>query len=144
MAEQSTEERISALEREVTELKQQLQYYLAERRTFDDLRTEIRSVSRAMVEFSTREEAHEHYVQARFAIIENDLHSMDNDLKEMRAEQRLVIARLDTVEEEQTKLVEMGVNHTKALNALSETQQQLIAGQQHILEFLMGKTRIND
>lgn len=144
MAEQSTEERITHLEHEVVALKQQLTQILTEHRSFDEIRADIKSLSRTVAELSAREEAHERYVRARFAIIENDLHSMDNELKEMRTGQQMVIARLDTVEEEQTKLVEMGVNHTKALNTLSETQQQLIAGQQQILEMLLGKSRRND
>jgi chromosome segregation ATPase len=140
MVEQSTEERITHLEHEVVALKQML----AEHRSFDEIRADIRSLRRTVTEFSEREQGHERYVQARFGVVDYDLKSINSELKETRTEQRLIIARLDTIEEEQTKLVEIGVNHTKGLNGLSETQQQLIAGQQQIIEMLLGKSRHND
>lgn len=123
MAEQSTEERFSALEREVADLKQQLTHMLAERRSFDDLRTEIKNVGRMVTEFSEREHGHERYVQARFGVVDYDLKGIDSDIKALQGD------------------------ITEVKNDLKEVKlgtQNLAAGQQQIIEMLLGKPRRND
>lgn len=116
MAEQDTEQRVSALEREVAELKQKIEQMLAERQAPDDLRSEVKNVNKTVVEFSAREEAHENYVRARFGIVDYDLKSINADIKTLQSGQQ----------------------------ELRESVQALQAGQQQIIEMLMGKPRRND
>jgi|GEM_PF-7048030 chromosome segregation ATPase len=128
--EQTTEERISALEREVIELKQ----LLAEKRPIDDLRAEIARVSRLVAEFSAREEAHEDYMHARLSVIEADLSSLASDVKKLQTD----------VKELQIGQQELREEMRNGFQDLHLAYQELAAGQHHILEFLMGKSKMND
>lgn len=125
--EQTTEERISALEREVIELRLQLKQLLAEKRPIDDLRAEIARVSRLVAEFSAREEAHEDYMHARLGVIEADLSGLASDVAEL-----------------QTDVKEIREEMRNGFQDLRLAYQELAAGQHHILEFLMGKSKMND
>lgn len=123
MTQQSAEERISTLEHEVAELKQQLQRVLAERRTFDDLRSEIRSVGRTVTEFSLREAAHEEYVAERFNNVETDVSVLIDAAKQHKE----AIEQLHTGQQE-----------------LRTSVQALQVGQDQILAILTGRAKTND
>lgn len=125
--EQTTEERISALEREVIELRLQLKQLVAEQRPTDDLRAELARVRNLVVEFSAREEAHEDYVQTRLSIIDADIKALQADVKQL-----------------QTDVKEIREEMRSGFQELRLSYQELAAGQHHILEFLMGKSKMND
>lgn len=125
--EQTTEERISALEREVIELRIQLKQLLAEKRPIDDLRAEIARVSRLVAEFSAREEVHEDYVHARLGVIEADLSGLASDVAELQTGQQ-----------------ELREEMRNGFQELRLAYQELAVGQHHILECLMGKSEMND
>lgn len=139
--EQTTEERISALEREVIELRLQLKQLLAEKRPIDDLRAEVARVSRLVTEFSTREEAHEDYMHARLGVIEADLSGLASDAAELQAD----VKEMQTdVKELQIGQQELREEMRNGFQDLRLAQQELGAGMHHILEFLMGKSKMND
>lgn len=125
--EQTTEERISALEREVIELRLQLKQLVAEQRPTDDLRAELARVRNLVVEFSAREEAHEDYVQTRLSIIDADIKALQADVKQL-----------------QTDVKEIREEMRSGFQELRLAYQELAAGQHHIIEFLMGKAKMSD
>lgn len=139
--EQTTEERISALEREVIELRLQLKQLLAEQRPTDDLRAEIARVSRLVAEFSAREEAHEDYMHARLGVIEADLRGLASDVEALQADVKALQTGQQELREEMQELREEMRNGFQDLHL---AYQELAAGQHHILEFLIGKSKMND
>lgn len=132
--EQTTEERISALEREVIELRLQLKQLVAEQRPADDLRAELARVRNLVVEFSAREEAHEDYVQTRLSVIDADIKALQADVAELQTD----------VKELKTDVKEIREEMRNGFQELRLSYQELAAGQHHILEFLMGKSKMND
>lgn len=139
--EQTTEERISALEREVIELRLQLKQLVAEQRPADDLRAELARVRNLVVEFSAREEAHEDYVQTRLSVIDADIKALQADVAELQTD----VKELKTdVKELQTDVKEIREEMRNGFQELRLSYQELAAGQHHILEFLMGKSKMND
>lgn len=123
----SNEERIANLEKEVAELRQQLTQVLAERRPFDKLHSEIRSVGRTVTEFSEREAAHEAYVQARFGVVDYDFKGLNSGIKVL-----------------QTGQSELREEVRAGMQDLRNGQQEIAAGQQQIVEFLLGKPKTSD
>lgn len=132
--EQTTEERISALEREVVELRLQLKQLLAEQRPAEDFRAELTRVRKLVVEFSEREEAHEDYMRARLGVVDFDLRSLDNDVKNLQTD----------VKEIRAEMQELRAEMHNGFQDLRLAQQELGTGMHHILEFLMGKSKMND
>lgn len=132
--EQTTEERISALEREVIELRLQLKQLVAEQRPADDLRAELARVRNLVVEFSAREEAHEDYVQTRLSVIDADIKALQADVAELQTD----------VKELKIDVKEIREEMRNGFQELRLSYQELAAGQHHILEFLMGKSKMND
>lgn len=132
--EQTTEERISALEREVIELRSQLKQLVAEQRPTDDLRAELARVRNLVVEFSAREEAHEDYVQTRLSVIDADIKALQADVAELQTD----------VKELKIDVKEIREEMRNGFQELRLSYQELAAGQHHILEFLMGKSKMND
>jgi len=121
MPKQSVEGRLASLEKEVTELKQEL----AKRRTLDGLRTDVQ-------ELQARYQAHEEYVTERL----NDLEGH-------------VTTRIDVLEDNQNtrfqKLEDSQQELQAGLTGLAGQVQGLAAGQQQILELLQaGKPKTND
>ena len=140
-AEQTTEGRISALEREVVALKQQLTQMMAERRPLDDLRAEIARVSRDVATFSAREQAHEDYMRARLGVIEFDLGSINRDIAALQTGQQ----ELQTGQQGLREELQSFQKETRAsLQDLRIGQQEIATGQRQILEFLLGKQKQND
>ncbi|MGH2505873.1 MAG: hypothetical protein ACRDHZ_00400 [Ktedonobacteraceae bacterium] len=108
------------------------------------------------------QEAHDIALLARIDSLSEDMRRIERvqirGFEETRAGHKYANAVLDTIEDEQTRLVEIAVNHTQAINtllegqqahkeaikSLQESQQQLLVGQQQIIEMLMGKPRRND
>lgn len=166
MVQRSTEERLATLEEQVALLLRSKQEQEA---------------------FKQKQETHNIALLARVDGISNDLHRVERaqirgfeelraDQKELRAEVRAghefltarldyVTARLDTVEDDLTKVVEMGVKHREAIDMLLEGQQahteeikslkgaitslqtgqqEVMASLQQIIEMLMGKPRRHD
>lgn len=151
MAELTTDARISALEREVAELKQKLTQIVAERRPLDELRSDIRNVARTVAEFSEREQAHEDYVQTRFAAVEADLESMDSDIKALQAGQSELRADMRALREDMQELRQsvhaLQIGHLALAAEQREMRiamQELAVGQRQILEILLGRPRQND
>jgi hypothetical protein len=121
MTQQSTEERLAALEKEVVELKRQL----TERFSFEELRTDLRmrihagnnelrdEIHAESASLRAEFEAHEQYVSDRL-----------NDFE----------AHIDTRLDEQKKSIEK----------IQESQLALQSGQDQILAILTGKAKTND
>lgn len=137
-SEQNIEERVAFLENRVTELERQRAVQedrdialLARVDNFiDDLRRVERVQMRGFDELRVgqnelREElrAHQEYTTARFDGVE---------------------ARLDNVETDVTVLIEAAKEHKAAIEDIHTQVQSLAAGQQQILEILMGGQRRND
>ena len=146
--EQTTEERISALEREVIELRLQLKQLLAEQRPTEDFRAELTRVRKLVVEFSEREEAHEDYMRARLGVVDFDLRSLDNDVKNLRTDVKNLqtdVKNLQTGQQEiHAEIQELREEMRNGFQDLRLAQQELGAGMHHILEFLIGKSKMND
>lgn len=120
MQQTSDHERISSLEREIADLKQQIQRILAEHHPYDELRRDIKETTQLL-------DAHTRYVQARFGVVDYDLRGIDTDVKAVQTGQQ-----------------ELRAEMSAGMQDLRHGQQEIAAGQQQILEFILGKTKTND
>lgn len=120
MPKQSVEDRLASLEKEVTELKQEL----AKRRTLDGLRTDVQ-------ELQARYQAHEEYVTERLNDFEDHVTTRID----------AVTTRIDVVEDNLTAKLQ-GLQTSQ--QELRTGQEALQAGQEQILAILTGKAKTND
>jgi uncharacterized protein (DUF3084 family) len=125
----TTEERLTALEKEMVEMKKQL----AESRSFERLR------SADIQELRARYQAHEEYVTDRLNDFEDHvtvrIDTLETRFDTLETRFDALETRFDTLEAHQNQQfqeVKTGVT------ALAGQVQELAAGQQQILEFLRG------
>jgi hypothetical protein len=127
MPEPTIQELVARLETRVAELERQRR--IQEDRDIsllarvDDFTDDLRRIERIQLRGFEEQRAHQEYVTERFEHVE---------------------ARLDTVEDHLTKLIEAAVIQKEAIEALYVGQQSLIAGQEQILLILAGKPKTND
>lgn len=127
MTQQSTEDRLAALEKEVVELKQKL----TERLSFEELRADVKELRTNQTELRLFFEAHEQYVTDRLNTFEEHITTRLDALEDTYD------TRLNAVENQLTKLAE-------GQQELQSGQLALQSGQDQILAILTGKAKTND
>ncbi len=141
MTQQSTEDRLAALEKEVVELKQKL----TERLSFEELRADVKKLRTDQTELRLFFEAHEQYVTDRLNTFEEHITTRLDVLEDTYD------TRLNAVENQLTKLAEgqqelqsgqLALQSGKL--ALQSGQLALQSGQDQILAILTGKAKPND